>query len=48
MMNKMTMIVPPFFGPQNPFSGPSHWAPPVPGYGIIGGDYDLYPNLPST
>ncbi|XP_052779343.1 F-box only protein 7-like [Mya arenaria] len=47
MMNKMTMIVPPFCGPQNPFSGPSNWMPPVPG-GIIGGDYDLYPNFPSS
>ncbi|XP_053378365.1 F-box only protein 7-like isoform X2 [Mercenaria mercenaria] len=47
MMSRMKIITPPYWGPQNPFSGPSNWIPPVPG-GIIGGDYDLYPNFPSS
>ncbi|XP_052286556.1 F-box only protein 7-like isoform X2 [Dreissena polymorpha] len=47
LMSRTTLIAPPFWGPQYPFGGPSHWMPPLPGRGIIGGDYDLYPNFPS-
>lgn len=46
MLSRMTVITPPLWHPNNPFCGPSNWVPPVPG-GIIGGDYDLYPNFPS-
>lgn len=45
-MSRMTFVTPPMWNPRNPFSGPSSWVPPVSG-GIIGGDYDLYPNFPS-
>ena len=44
MMSRFTVVTPPNWGPQIPFSGPSNWIPPGPG--IIGGDYDLYPNFP--
>ena len=45
MISRMTMVTPPSWGPpNNPFAGPSNWIPPGPG--IIGGDYDLFPNFP--
>ena len=44
-MSRMTMVTPPSWGPpNNPFAGPSNWIPPGPG--MIGGDYDLFPNFP--
>ena len=46
MMNRMPYVTPPIWNPRNPFSGPSNWVPPLAG-GMIGGDYDLYPNFPS-
>lgn len=44
MMNRVRLITPPFLGPQNPFDDPFSWIPPGPG-GIIGGNYDIYPNF---
>ncbi|XP_060586978.1 F-box only protein 7-like isoform X2 [Ruditapes philippinarum] len=46
-MNRMKIVTPRYWGPANPFSGPSNWIPPGPG-GIIGGDYDLYPSFPGN
>ena len=45
MMSRMTLVTPPTWGPpHNPLAGPSNWIPPGPG--MIGGDYDLFPNFP--
>lgn len=38
------IMTPSPWGPMNPFGGPSSLLPPGPA-GIIGGDYDLYPNF---